>query len=467
LPRPGVDAKKTLKQFERQQSGEGLFSANYMSPTLGDGFTKARVDFENPPILLDLRVISQHLSEVVHYVTHYEAITQADKITRHPRFIKLVQGTMGDEFYKTIRPWLIDVARDQDTPAVTKTEPYAKAMRYLRGGMSIGAMGYNVFTGFKQLLGITTSLDAVKARYLLSGLQKAWASPNVIQNWKTAFEQSGELEALVTQFDRDIKMINDIYAKQGIRSRFDKFNAMAFAHIGWLQAAVNVATWYGAKEQAIAEGMTEQAAIDRADAVVRQTQSAGAVKDLSPIQRGSEINRNVSMFYSWFNVLYNRMEDIQKQTKGVRDLPKAAKRVAILIMMTALVEETASRAYEAIVDNVDDDDEEAGFILTVLMKSADTALAAIPLVRAFVSVEAAAGGLKPEISPVVRVGADYWRTFEAIKDLVVDQEAPSRSEVKTAVRTAAVLTHVPVSGVWNLIDEYFGEAIFDERRKNR
>jgi hypothetical protein len=464
-PRPGVDAKKTLKQFERQQSGEGLFSTNFVRPTLGDGFTKARTDFENPPILLDLKVISQHLAEVVHFVTHYEAITQADKITRHPRFIKLVQGTMGDEFYKNIRPWLIDIARDQDTPAVTKTEPYAKAMRYLRGGLSIGAMGYNIFTGLKQLLGVTTALDAVKPKYLLSGLQKAWASPNVISHWKTAFAQSGELEPLVTQFDRDIKMINDVYAKQGIRSKFDKFNAMAFAHIGWLQASVNVATWYGAKEQAIAEGLTEQQAIDRADAVVRMTQSAGAVKDLSPIQRGSEINRNVSMFYSWFNVLYNRMEDIQKQTKGVKDLPKAAKRVAILIMMTALVEETASRAYEAIVDNVDDDDEEAGFILTVLMKSADTALAAIPLVRAFISVEAAAGGMKPEISPVVRVGADYWRTFEAIKDLVLEQEAPSRSEMKTAVRTTSVLTHVPVSGLYNLFDEYFGEAIFGERRK--
>lgn len=465
-PRPGVDAKRTLKQFERQQEGEGLFSTNFVSPTLGDGFTKARVDFENPPILLDLKVISQHLSEVVHYVTHYEAVTQADKITRHPRFIKLVQGTMGDEFYKTIRPWLTDIARDQDTPAVTRTEPFAKAMRYLRGGMSIGAMGYNVFTGFKQLLGVTTSLDAVKPRYLISGLQKAWLSPNIVQNWKTAFAQSGELEPLVTQFDRDIKMINDIYAKQGIRSKFDKFNALAFAHIGWLQASVNVATWYGAKEQAIAEGLTEQQAIDRADAVVRQTQSAGAVKDLSPIQRGSEINRSVSMFYSWFNVLYNRMEDIHKQTKGARDLPKAAYRVGVLIMMTALVEETASRAYEAIVDNVDDDDdEEAGFILTVLMKSADTALAAIPLVRAFVSVEAAAGGLKPEISPVVRVGADYWRTIEAIKDLAIEQEAPSRSEVKTAMRTVSVLTHVPVSGLYNLFDEYLGEEVFGERRK--
>jgi len=460
------DPSRSQRQFENQQKDKGLFSTNYLKPTLGDGFVKARTKY-SAPILLDLRVISQHLSEVVHYVTHYEAVTQADKITRHPRFQQIVKQHMGDEFYNTIRPWLTDIARDQDTPAVTKTEPFAEAMQYLRGGMSIGAMGYNIFTGVKQLLGVTSTLDAVKTKYWISGLVKAWMSPNAVANWKEAFAKSKELEPLISQFDRDIKMVNDTYAKQGIRNTFDKFNALAFAHIGWLQATVNVASWHGAYEQALAEGATDEAAVDRADAVVRMTQSAGAVKDLSPIQRGTEINRNISMFYSWFNVLYNRLEDIARQTKGVRDLPRAAKRIGVLVMMSALIEESLSRAYEEIFDNVEDDEEEKGFILTVLMKSADTMLAAIPLARAFVSVEAAAGGLKPEISPVIRVPADFWRTFEAAKDLVFEQEAPSRSEVKTAVRTVSVLTHVPVSGLYNLFDEYFGEEIFDEKRKAR
>jgi hypothetical protein len=458
------DPDQTEQQFKNQQENAGLFTNNFARPTLGDGFTEGRVDYA-APILLELSVISRHLAEVVHYVTHYEAITQADKITRHPRFQAVVTGHMGKEFYRTIRPWLQDIARDQDTPAITKTEPFAMAMRYLRGGVSIGAMGYNIFTGVKQLMGVVQSLDAIGPKYWLSGLTKSWMSPNAVKNWKFAFANSQELEPLVTQFDRDIKMINDAYAKQGTMSIPAKVSAAAFAHIGWLQSAVNVATWHGAYEQEIAKSGDHDKAVMHADAVIRQTQSAGAVKDLSPIQRGSEINRAVSMFYSWFNVLYNRLEGIAKETKGIRDVPRAAMRVAILVMVTSMIEEAGRRAWEGVVDNYDDDDEERGYILSVLMKSADTLIGAIPLARAFISAEAATGGMKPEITPVGRVTTDYYRSMSAVFDLIANQEAPSRSEAKTVVRTISTLTQVPLSGPYNFLDELFGETVFDERKK--
>lgn len=460
------DPDQTEQQFKNQQKDEGLFTNNFARPTLGDGFTKARVDYA-APILLNLNVLSQHLAEVVHYVTHYEAITQADKIVRHPRFQALVKGHMGKEFYRTLRPWLQDVARDQDTPAITNQEPFAKAMRYLRGGVSVGAMGYNVFTGVKQLIGVTQSLDAIGPVYWAQGLAESWLSPNAIGNWKFAFENSQELWPLITQFDRDIKMINDQYAKQGVLSIPSKVSSWAFVHIGWLQSAVNVATWRGAYAQEMAASGDHERAVMHADSVIRKTQSAGAVKDLSPIQRGSEINRSVSMFYSWFNVLYNRLEDIAKQTKGARDVPKAAARVAILVMMSSMIEEAGRRAWEAVVDNYEDDDEEKGYILTVLLKSADTLIGAIPLARAFLSVEGASGGLSPDLVPAARVVPDYYRTIGAVRDLLLKGEAPTRSEVKTAVRTVSTLSHVPLSGPYNFLDELFGEALFGEGKKTK
>jgi hypothetical protein len=460
------DPEQTEQQFKNQQESAGLFSNNYARPTLGDGFTKGRVDYA-APILLQLDVISRHLAEVVHYVTHYEAVTQADKITRHPRFQAIVKGHMGNEFYRTIRPWLQDVARDQDTPAITRQEPFAKAMRHLRGGVSIAAMGYNIFTGVKQLIGIVQSLDAIGPVYWAQGLSEAWLSPRAIENWKFAFRESQELEPLVTQLDRDIKMINDAYAMEGTLNMPAKVASWAFKHIGWLQAAVNVATWRGAYAQEMARSDDHAKAVMHADAVVRQTQSAGSVKDLSPIQRGSEINRAVSMFYSWFNVLYNRLEDIARQTKSIRDVPKAAARVAILVMMSSMIEEAGRRAWEAVVDNYEEDEEEAGYILSVLLKSADTAIGAIPLARVFFSAEAAAGGMTPDLVPAAGVVDDYWRTARAAYDIVAEGEAPSRSEVKTAVRTVSILGAVPLSGPYNFLDELFGETVFGEGQKTR
>jgi hypothetical protein len=461
------DPDQTEQQFKNQQESAGLFTNNYARPTLGDGFTKARVQYA-APIKLELSVISQHLAEVVHYVTHYEAITQADKITRHPRFQAVVKGHMGNEFYRTIRPWLQDVARDQDTPAITNQEPFAKAMRHLRGGVSVAAMGYNVFTGVKQLIGVVQSLDAIGPTYWASGLAKAWLSPNAIANWKFAFKHSQELEPLVTQLDRDIKMVNDAYARQTAMSIPATVFSYAFKHIGWLQAAVNVATWHGAYEQDLARnGGDRDKAVMHADAVVRMTQSAGAVKDLSPIQRGTEINRAVSMFYSWFNVLYNRLEDIARQTKSIRDVPKAAARVAILVMMSSMIEEAGRRAWEAVVDNYEEDEEERGYILSVLLKSADTALGAIPMARVFISAEAATGGFTPDLVPVAGIVDDYWRTMGAAYDWLAEGEVPSRGDVKRAIRTVSVIGGVPLSGPYNFLDELFGEAVFDEGKKTK
>ncbi len=454
------DPDQVEQAFKNQQKEGDLFSNNFARPTLGDGFTKARVQYA-APILLDIAVISRHLSEVVHYVTHYEAVTQANKITSHPRFQKIVKEHMGLAFTRELRPWLQDIAKAQDTPGVTQREILSSAMRSLRGGVSIASMGYNIFTGFTQLLGVTTALDAVKPRFWASGVQKAWLSPRAAENWRFAWQNSAELEPLVKQVDRDIAMINDIYMKKTSGKVMDAVVRHAFTHIGYFQLAVNMAAWHGAYEQALSKGLDQKAAIDEADSVVRKTQSSGAIKDLSAVQRGSEASRMVSMFYSWFSVLYNRLEDIARETKSIKDVPKAARRLAILVFLSAMMEETFSRAYQAIVGSGEDEEDEKGFLLTVGLKGADMIVATVPLLRAFVSVEGATGGFTPEISPVMRVGADYWRMVEGLKGLVVDQELPTKGEVKSAVKTISVVTGKPVFGVYRLGEEFYNSKIFD------
>lgn len=444
------DPNRTEQQFKNQQSAEGLFSNNFVRPTLGDGFTKARVNYA-APILLDLSVISRHLSEVVHFVTHYQAITQADKISRHPRFQNIVKGHMGNEFYREIRPWLQDIARAQDSPAVTQREILSTGAKYLRGGMSISQMGYNLFTGMKQLFGVVTTLDAVGPLYWMSGLQKAWLSPKAAENWRFAMKESAELEPLITSFDRDIKMINDTYAKSIAGGVVDASVQYAFAHIGYFQLAVNVAAWHGAYEQALAKGLDHEGAVKEADAVVRQTQSSGAIKDLSAVQRGSEASRMVSLFYSFFSVLYNRLEDINRQTKSIGDVPKAARRLAVLIFMSAMIDETSKRAWDAVGGGDGKDDDKNGFILSVLLKSADMMIASVPLVRGFISAEYMfGGGFKPEAAPIWRVGEDVFRAAAGVKHLVTKGEM-TKGEAKAALRAVSVATRLPLYGAANSV----------------
>jgi len=414
-------------------------------------------------------VISTHLAEVTHYVTHYEAVMQAYKIIKDPRFAKIVTETMGVEFYRPMKQWLIDIATDQDAPPITKEEPVAEAMQWLRGGVTIANMGFNFFTGFKQLLGVIPAIDEVGIRYMAIGMAKAWASPSVAQNWKDAFKKSGVLWPLLREFDRDVRKINDIYMKSPTLNRAQQVRAGGFAHIGFMQATVNVATWQAAYDKALDKKMTEQEAIDYADATVRMTQGSGNPMDLAPVQRSSEVNKMLTIHYSWLSVLFNRLDDINRRTRRIKNIPKATQRVFIMLTGTVIVEEIFRQAWEAVVDNVDDEEDDEwvkGFILTSLFKTADTAISTIPLLRTVASTEYMFGdGFKPELTPIGRVFTDLERSATALRDIVLEGELPSRSEGKALVRTASVIAQAPFAGVYNLIDEFLGEDIFGERRK--
>jgi len=69
---------------------------------------------------------------------------------------------------------------------------------------------------------------------------------------------------------------------------------------------VDMPTWWGAYEKGLHEHQGDEAkAAAYADSVVRLTQASGATKDLARVQRGSDVHRMLTMFYSYFNTLYN------------------------------------------------------------------------------------------------------------------------------------------------------------------
>jgi hypothetical protein len=450
---PTLNQRQAENQ-EKNANANGLFANNFLRPTLANGFTKKRTKY-TAPLLLSLDVLSNHLAETVHYVTHYEAVKQADKIRSHPTFKRLVTEAMGDEFYREIRPWLQDIANN-----VTQRrypELGESIMRRIRLGTSIAAMGYNVITASKQLLGIVTSLDAIGPKYWMQGVAKTWLSPSAPKNWKFALEKSGELEQLIKDFDRDVKQVQDTYSRKIAGGAKDALITHAFAIIGYAQLTVNVATWHGAFEQALKKGGTEAEAVDHADSVVRKTQSSGAIKDLANVQRSGEATKLITMFYSYLSVLYNRLEDIHRTTGGVKDLPKVGYRLAVLLIIPTMLQAAGSAAYDAAFGDDDDDEDAMPFLARVMLDSMDLAMGTIPVLRTAISF----GERKGQISPVLSKAEQMQRAVDSLKDWVTEGEAPSRRELRTLVETAAILTLTPGAAVYKLADDMLGEKIAD------
>lgn len=440
--------------FKRAQAASaGLFSNNFLRPTVGSGFTKERVKYK-APILLSLDVISNHLAEVVHYVTHYEALTQADKITRQPKFRTTVTNAMGKEFYREIRPWLQDIANNvSQRRSPDFAEPF---FRNLRNGVSIGAMGYNIGTAFKQLLGVATALDAISPQYWASGIMKSWASPRAAANWKFALNESAELVPLIKDFDRDIKAVNDAYEKKFAGGAKDALIRHAFSVIGYFQLAVNVATWHGAYEQGLSRNLDHKAAVDHADSVVRKTQSSGAIKDLADVQRSSEATKTVTMFYSFFSVLYNRLEDITIQTKGVKDVPKAVYRASLLAILPTLLGMAGSAAYQALLGDDDKQDDAQPFLVTLATESLNYTFGSIPIFRSVFHF----GAYKSQLSPVIGAWDKISNAATAASKIAQGKE-PTRKQVRNMVDVVGIMTKTPGASLYKQVDDIWGKSVAD------
>jgi len=113
--------------------------------------------------------------------------------------------------------------------------------------------------------------------------------------------------------------------------------------IGYMELMVSMPTWLGAYKKALHEGKTDEQAIREGDRAVRLSQGAGSAKDLAAVATHNELYmRLLTMFYTPFSALYNRMRSIGHDTEGLKDAPRAAMRTFWTVIVAATLGEILS-----------------------------------------------------------------------------------------------------------------------------
>jgi len=159
------------------------------------------------------------------------------------------------------------------------------------------------------------------------------------------------------------------------------------------------------------------------------------------------------------SIVYNRLEDINQNTRSIKDVPYAATRLAIMLTLPALLELGYQAAYDALTGGDDDDDDAAPFHVQLMVESANTALGSVPLVRDAIDLK----GFGPS-SPLVRTIEQFHRTAGAFRDLMLEGEEPSRSEIRAAVSVVSTVTHIPGSAIYKLVDDLVNGQITPNNR---
>jgi len=318
-----------------QLEANDLFNGVLTGAATPKGHTKERPNYAGPILPSVEGVLFGHLNKVIKRIAYAEYVTSARKFIVDDKVREAITTKVGPEYYALLMPWLQAQVTDRggNNRDLVGMEKFFKRTRL---NFQMVAMGLRVTTGLAQIAGFTQSAALVGKRQLAAEISRYALGIRMGRNDLAdfVFVRSEEMRQRMQNRDRDLRdALRELQGKTGVVSEVQR---AAFIHIGIMDQFVSVPTWMAAYKGAIKGGLSEDDAIATADKAVRRTQGSGRELSLSAIQRpNSEGAKLFTLFYSYFNVQYNRQRDIARYaTTGD---PAKAISMAFWIMIAAPV----------------------------------------------------------------------------------------------------------------------------------
>lgn len=322
---------------------EDIKSAAKMAANTRHSFTKDRAEaVKNRPLLLDLSVTYNGLNEIIHDITHREAVIDAARLLKSSSIDKAIRETLGAQAKQQLNKALEDIARGNTAPV----EGLDKYSGLLRQNVSMTGLGFNVVSAAVQLTGFIPAVTRLGGKYAWAGLSQYTTHP--IKATRTAMEQS---EFMRNRGNTRLREIREVAATINGAGKIRKFlNKYSYWLMMKMQQVVDTAIWHGALAKAMDSGKDLDTAIKLADQTVLDTQGGGQIKDLSAFERGSNTQKLFTVFYAYMNTALNQGFVEAKTQKSKAKL--AADLMMIYVVPTALTALMKS----ALIPGDDDED---------------------------------------------------------------------------------------------------------------
>lgn len=452
------DNNRSERAFQRAEKGDlnAVFQNNFMKPMTKKGHLKERKGTGGQPLNLSTSVISNHIYQVIHDLTHREAAIDVLKLIRDERVQDAIISRAGKQAYRVLTPWLQRVVNERKVVE----SPVTRFFGRVRANSSIVIMGLKVTTAIQQPLGYLTTIDAIGAKYSGYGLKAFYgteADGNPIENMKKQKEMVDGLSPFMADrsqtFDRDLR---DSFQRMTRDDPFaDNWKKSMFYLTQMVQAGVDYPTWLGAYSKGMNELFDgeQQKAIDYADSVVRTTQSSGSTKDLSQIQSGyGEAGRWFTMYYSYFNVLYNIIGERTSEFKrGQIGVPKLAASALFLWFMPVVLQAMVTGQGPS-----DDDDSYAEWLAGQL---ASFPFATIVGVRDIAN--AMFGSFDYRMTPVEQAIDTVIKGYKGAASGIADGEFKESTQ-KNLLYGIGYTFGLPSAQAWNMLD-YMRDYVSGEK----
>lgn len=385
---------QTIEEIVDQSMRGGTWRAStkhaHRENRVGSGGRKVR---------LDLGVLTEHTRDVIHDLTHYEWLLDANKLLRERGLAGTIRETVGREAYDELLATVNAVALN-NRQAVSSFDKIAEWLaRKTRAAILVG----NVVTIAKQYLGLAASTQNIGLGWTLRGL---WSSG-------FGFSHTRQMEEFISErstFMKNRRGTQDRDIADGLRrsiatggepgmlgQALEKWERFGYGLIGATQWHVDRATWLGAyqkyaeelglekAEDAGQRDKLEQRIAAMADQAVRDSQGSGLLADLPGAMRARGALRLMTLFQTFavnqLNLFAAKALPAASRPSAATISAAAGAFVALYIIPAVMWDLVIGAARGGPGDEDDEDGGPGSFAKEVAATGVKEFLSSIPIVR--------------------------------------------------------------------------------------
>lgn len=473
---------RDLRTQEQADAAQQSAMSN-IAMSLGKGFLKERTQHKVER-RLDLRfeVISGSITDVIHLVAFREPVRDVRRIVLNENFKNLVYNYLGQNAYKNLKKWTSDCWAEEPIPRTA----YEKGMAKLRNAQTMGTMGFRVTTALLNIANAPSVAHYMGAAELLHSLKKFYSAPRQYTDF--VFQRSVFMAERAETMDASIhdalKGPNILDGIPGIGKAGEAIKNNAFKMITWTDLMLALPLWqheyvktYNAEMDAgRSPQQAREAGVNAGDAAVRWCFGSGRTVDKAAIQRkGSELMKQLTMYYSYNPTVYNALNYKLWEAKvGYKKavaasaknksmaLMKAVAHAGDALLMWVLLPAVISAMLRAGASGDDDDWKIEKLIKSIGQESLTGIVGGIPVLRDAVPYFMAKVFDEHQFAPKIPIQNTIEQTNRVIQSAVSDKKT-----ISDTLREMGKLTSQVTGAPSTLIDSFtttlqYLESGFDE-----
>lgn len=473
---------RDLRTQEQADAAQQSAMSN-IAMSLGKGFLKERTQHKVER-RLDLRfeVISGSITDVIHLVAFREPVRDVRRIVLNENFKNLVYNYLGQNAYKNLKKWTSDCWAEEPIPRTA----YEKGMAKLRNAQTMGTMGFRVTTALLNIANAPSVAHYMGAAELLHSLKKFYSAPRQYTDF--VFQRSVFMAERAETMDASIhdalKGPNILDGIPGIGKAGEAIKNNAFKMITWTDLMLALPLWQHEYEKTYNAEMdagrspqqAREAGVNAGDAAVRWCFGSGRTVDKAAIQRkGSELMKQLTMYYSYNSTVYNALNyKLWEAKAGYKKavaasaknksmaLMKAVAHAGDALLMWVLLPAVISALLRAGASGDDDDWKIEKLIKSMGQESLTGIVGGIPVLRDAVPYFMAKVFDEHQFAPKIPIQNTIEQTNRVIQSAVSDKKT-----ISDTLREMGKLTSQVTGAPSTLIDSFtttlqYLESGFDE-----